>query len=186
MSPSRKTVVQFLAYLVIGGLSFLVELGSFELSLVAALPLPLASVLSFVLADVANYFLCIRLAFVAGRFSLQKEILRLAGIVLVGLSLNTAMVVLLSLRFGVAPVGAKVLTLPIVLIWSFLGRKFLVFHLDKVPEIVQAAANTVEGRSRSTAPGSPAAREPPVRGRRRARPSAPTWSRARSTARSAS
>src|SRR5262249_549492 len=65
MSLSRATVVQFLSYLVVGGLSFLVELGTFKLALAAALPLPPASVLSFALANVANYFLCIKLSFVA-------------------------------------------------------------------------------------------------------------------------
>ncbi len=135
---SRIMLTQFMMYLLVGGLSFFVELSSFQGMLFMYVPLVVASVLSFILANIANYFISLRLAFVSGRFGLGVELLRLLIIVLVGLALNTLIVVVLVNGMNVLPALAKVLTLPVVLLWNFLGRSLLVFQRNMLPTSIES------------------------------------------------
>ena len=57
--------MQFFLYLIVGGLSFLVEIGVFVALRRAAMPVIAASVASYVVATLANYLLSILLAFQA-------------------------------------------------------------------------------------------------------------------------
>jgi putative flippase GtrA len=119
--------MQFLLYLIVGGLSFLVELTAFIALQTAAIAVIPASVASFIVATVANYLLSITLAFIPGRFRRHAELARFLAVVLVGLALNTAAVWFFAYPLGIPPVAAKVGAVPIVLIWNYLGRRLLVF-----------------------------------------------------------
>jgi putative flippase GtrA len=123
-------VAQFSWYLVVGGLAFFVDIGVFvALSRLGVTLIP-ASIAGFVLATIANYFLSYFLAFQRGRFGRTHELARLFLVAGVGLVLNTAIVWLLAELLDVPPVIAKVVAVPIVLVWNFLGRRLFVFHRD--------------------------------------------------------
>jgi putative flippase GtrA len=129
--------MQFFLYLIVGGLSFVVEIVTFIALRRASMPVIPASVMSFIVATVANYLLSIVLAFQRGRFRRHVEMLRFLTVVLVGLALNTAFVWLFVYPFSMQPVVAKIAAVPIVLIWNYLGRRMLVFD-DHVPAPVQS------------------------------------------------
>ncbi len=129
--------MQFFLYLIVGGLSFLVEIGAFVALRRAAMPVIPASVTSFIVATVANYLLSVMFAFQRGRFRRHVELLRFLTVVLVGLALNTALVWWFVYPLAIDPTIAKIAAVPIVLIWNYLGRRMLVFD-DRVPTSVQS------------------------------------------------
>lgn len=126
----RRTDIraQFAWYLVVGGLSFGVDIGAFVALQALATPVLAASALSFTAATGANYVLSYLLAFERGRFSRSTEIRRLLVVALVGLALNTGLVWLFVSMTPMTPVAAKVLAVPLVLAWNFLGRRWFVFR----------------------------------------------------------
>ncbi len=123
-------VAQFSWYLLVGGLAFFVDIGVFVTLSGLGVALIPASIAGFVLATVANYFLSYLLAFQRGRFGRTHELVRLFLVAGVGLVLNTSIVWVLAALLDVPPVIAKVVAVPIVLVWNFLGRRLLVFHRD--------------------------------------------------------
>ena len=131
--------MQFFLYLIVGGLSFLVEIGTFVALRHAAMAVIPASVTSFIVATVANYLLSILLAFERGRFRRHVELARFFIVVLVGLALNTALVWLFAYPLAIHPTVAKIAAVPIVLIWNYLGRRLLVFD-DRIPVSMGVAA----------------------------------------------
>jgi len=133
--------MQFFFYLIVGGLSFLVELTTFIALRAAATAVIPASVASSVVATVANYLLSVTLAFVPGRFRRQAELARFLVVVLIGLGLNTTAVWLFAYPLAIPPVAAKIGAVPIVLIWNYLGRRLLVFDA-RVPAGVRALIET--------------------------------------------
>jgi putative flippase GtrA len=127
--------MQFFLYLIVGGLSFWVDIGAFVGLRLIDVPVIPASIISFLLATVANYLLSILLAFERGRFRRQVELLRFMVVVLVGLGLNTFLVWVLVYPLSVHPTAAKVLAVPFVLVWNYLGRRLLVFS-ERIPHRV--------------------------------------------------
>src|SRR5262249_19053965 len=113
--------MQFSLYLVVGGLSFFVDIGAFISLRAMEVPVIPASVMSFSLATVANYFLCIVLAFERGRFRGYNRLLRFLVVVLVGLGFNTLLVWCFVYLLSIHPTAAKIFAVPIVLIWNYLG-----------------------------------------------------------------
>jgi putative flippase GtrA len=137
--------MQFLLYLVVGGLSFCVDIGVFVLLQAGAVPVIPASITGFVAATGANYVLSTWLAFQAGRFRRSVEVARFLGVVLVGLALNTGFVWLFVYPLGVHPTVAKIVAVPLVLVWNYLGRRILVFH-HNVPLPVRAWLSRAQRR----------------------------------------
>ena len=129
--------MQFFLYLIVGGLSFVVEIGVFVALRRAAMPVIAASVASFLVATLANYLLSILLAFQSGRFRRGTELTRFLVVVLVGLALNTALVWCFAFPLAIQPTIAKIAAVPIVLIWNYLGRRALVFD-GRVPVPVRS------------------------------------------------
>ncbi|MGA8552638.1 MAG: GtrA family protein [Stellaceae bacterium] len=124
--------MQFFLYLIVGGLSFVVEIGVFVALRRAAMPVIAASVASFLVATIANYLLSILLAFQSGRFRRRVELTRFLVVVLVGLALNTALVWCFAYPLAIQPTVAKIAAVPIVLAWNYLGRRALVFS-NRIP-----------------------------------------------------
>jgi putative flippase GtrA len=151
--------MQFILYLIVGGLSFFVELAAFiglRSASVAVIP---ASVTSFIIATIANYLLSIALALVPGRFRRGAELARFLGVVLVGLGLNTLVVWVLAYPLAIPPVVAKVSAVPIVLVWNYLGRRLFVFDA-RVPTGI-AALVELASRARPALPEEAALTERP-------------------------
>jgi dolichol-phosphate mannosyltransferase len=124
--------MQFFLYLIVGGLSFVVEIGVFVALRRTATPIIAASVASFLVATIANYLLSILLAFQSGRFRRSAELTRFLIVVLVGLGLNTGLVWCFAYPLAIQPTIAKIAAVPIVLIWNYLGRRALVFS-NRIP-----------------------------------------------------
>jgi putative flippase GtrA len=127
---------QFFLYLIVGGLSFFVDIGAFILLRVIEVPVIPASVTSFGLGTAANYLLSVLLAFERGRFRRSTEMLRFLSVVLIGLGLNTVLVWCFVYRFSIHPTAAKIAVVPIVLIWNYLGRRLFVFS-NNIPVAVR-------------------------------------------------
>jgi putative flippase GtrA len=120
-------MVQLGLYLVVGGICFVIDIGGFIALRLCNVPILTASVLSFITATLFNYVLCCGFVFRRGRFSRPEEIIRLFIISLVGLGLNTAVVLLLAGILKLDPTLAKILAVVPVFAWNFLGRRALVF-----------------------------------------------------------
>jgi len=129
--------MQFFLYLIVGGLSFYVDIGAFIALRATEVPVIPASVTSFGLATAANYFLSVVLAFERGRFRCSIEMLRFLSVVLVGRGLNTLPVRCFVYRFSIHPAVAKITAVPVVLVWNYLGRRLFVFR-NEIPVAVRA------------------------------------------------
>jgi putative flippase GtrA len=95
------------------------------------------SVTNFSLARISNYLQSVVLVFERGRFRRSMEMLRFLSVVLVGLGFNTLLVWCFVYRFLIHPAAAKIVAVPIVLIWNYLGRRLFVFGND-IPVAVRA------------------------------------------------
>src|SRR5436190_8015419 len=129
--------MQFFFYLIVGGLSFFVDIGAFVAMRAIEVPVIAASISSFILATAGNYLLSILLGFERGRFRRHMEMLRFLAVVLVGLGLNTLLVWFFVYPLSMHPTVAKIVAVPIVLVWNYLGRRLLVFG-NQVPVAVRA------------------------------------------------
>ena len=127
MSARNLVLVQMGLYLIVGGICFVIDVGGFIALRLCKLPILTASALSFVIATLFNYMLCCGLVFRRGRLSRPEEIIRLFIIALVGLGLNTAIVLLLAMILKFDPTVAKTLAVVPVFAWNFLGRRAIVF-----------------------------------------------------------
>jgi putative flippase GtrA len=149
--------MQFFLYLVVGGLSFFVDIGVFVLLRMAEMSVIPASIVSFIAATAANYNLSTALAFQSGRFRRRTELARFLGVVLVGLMLNTGLVWCFVYPLGLNPTVAKIVAVPIVLVWNYLGRRLLVFH-HRLPTPMLKWLSSAR-RTRRTAAARSAARQ---------------------------
>jgi putative flippase GtrA len=129
--------MQFFLYLIIGGLSFFVDIGTFIALRAIAVPVIPASVTGFSVATAVNYLLCLVLAFERGRFRRSTEMLRFLSVVLVALGLNILFVWCFIYWLSIHPTAAKIIAVPIVLVWNYLGRRRLVFGKE-IPAAVRA------------------------------------------------
>ena len=147
--PGRHlAMVQLGLYLIVGGICFFIDIGCFIALRLCNLPILTSSALSFITATLFNYVLCCGFVFRRGRFSRPEEIIRLFIIALVGLGLNTAVVLLLAEILKLDPTLAKILAVVPVFAWNFLGRRALVF--DGTPPAAMAVLAKSQGAGRSS------------------------------------
>jgi putative flippase GtrA len=138
-------LLQLAFYLVVGGICFCIDIGGFVALRYFKVPILTASATSFVTATLANYLLCCAFVFRSGRFSRSEELLRLFGIAVIGLGLNSAVVWLLAEILGVDPTVAKILAVFPVFAWNYLGRRTAVF--DGTPSVAMTLlAERIRGR----------------------------------------
>jgi glycosyltransferase involved in cell wall biosynthesis len=119
--------VQFLLYVIIGGMAAAVNFFAFLALLQSGLPLDLAAPLAFAGAAVVNYLLCVSILFRhKARWSSVTEVtIYLLVVMLVGL-IDYTITKSLSMM-GIAPGLAKLGAAFSVLLLNFLGRRFFVF-----------------------------------------------------------
>lgn len=140
----RIALLQFAAYVIVGGICFSIDITGFVIFLYLGLGILTASAISFATATVANYLLCCIFVFQRGRFSRSEELLRLFAIAVIGLSLNSAMVWLLAEVLGFNPILAKILAVFPVLAWNYLGRRSMVFGGAPSTIMIKAAKGARE------------------------------------------
>jgi putative flippase GtrA len=106
---------------------------SFVILRLSGLPILPASALSFVTATLVNYSLCCTFFFRRGRFSRPEEIARLFLIALVGLGLNSLVVLFLARILEFNPTLSKIVAVSPVFAWNYFGRRKLVFEENLSP-----------------------------------------------------
>jgi len=130
----QKIVVQFLRYLVVGGVAFAADFGTLTLLHgVFHIHYLVANAGGFIAGLLVNYFLSIRWVFDQRRLrNPWMEFLAFAGIGLLGLLINEASMYLLvdkvELQYQIAKVGAT----GISLVWNFGARKVMLFQRSEV------------------------------------------------------
>ncbi len=125
--------LQFVLYLFVGGISSVIDIGGFAVLQYAGVAYLAASTLSFIAATILNYILSYVLAFTRGKHSPRSEIIRFWLVSLVGLLINTAVVWLLVKALAAPPIWGKVVAVPVVLVWNFIGRRLFVFSKELPP-----------------------------------------------------
>ena len=133
---------QFAWYLIVGGLAFFVDIGCFVFLRQLAFPVIPSSVASFITATLANYFLSYFLAFAHRRFGRLQEVTRFFAVALMGLGMNTFILWLLITSTATPPTAAKVIAVPFVLGWNFLGRRWFVFR-PELPALTYGLTSAV-------------------------------------------
>ena len=116
-------------YVVVGGLSALVDWGFFALFLYAfELHYLIAGTISFVLATGANYFLSVRFVFGAGRRKRAERIFLLYVVSLVGIGLNLGMLTVGIDILHTHEMVSKIMATGMALGWNFAARYYFVFQ----------------------------------------------------------
>jgi putative flippase GtrA len=126
-APKAPIPIQFLIYLIIGGISAICNLVIFLLLQRRGIDINLSLPTAFILAALINYLLCVAFLFRhKARWSSTAEILvYLVVVVLVGLLDFGATKLFLSL--GTVPWAAKAVGCLIGLAFNFAGRRYFVF-----------------------------------------------------------
>lgn len=143
--PKVPAPIQFVFYVLIGGISALINLAVFLAlfhSGMAALP---AALIAFVGAAVVNYALSVAILFrSAAQWGKFQELAIYAAIVAV-LGLVDSYGTHALLGAGLSPVGAKLLATGVGLVLNFLARKYLVFYEKPNPDWKPQSSGKVEG-----------------------------------------
>jgi dolichol-phosphate mannosyltransferase len=119
--------IQFLAYLVVGGTSALLNLSVFVVLYASGLSLTGAALTAFGLAAALNYVLCIVILFRhRARWTAPTEVLVYAALVAVAALVDVTVTRSLVAE-GLSPILAKALAAAFGVFLNFIGRRFFVF-----------------------------------------------------------
>jgi glycosyltransferase involved in cell wall biosynthesis len=123
--------IQFLAYLIVGGISAVANLVGFLVLLSMRVSIVKAVGISFVMAAALNYFLCIGLLFRhKARWNASLEILMYVAVVAAVGFLDIACT-RLFFALGAAPWFAKSLSSVFGLVFNYIGRRLVVFPASR-------------------------------------------------------
>jgi glycosyltransferase involved in cell wall biosynthesis len=127
--PYCPPYIQFLAYLFVGGVAAVVNLFAFLLLYSIGMPLAIAAPIAFVLAAAVNYLLSV--TFVFRHKAKWESILEIFIYCLVVLALAALdlFITKLFLTAGSSPALAKIMATALVLIFNFMGRRYIIFPL---------------------------------------------------------
>ena len=127
--------IQFLRYLFVGGLAFVVDFGAlWAFTSVLGVHYLVSTALAFVLGLSTNYALSVTWIFKQHRLASRKgEFLAFALIGLAGLAFNEVGMWLLTGGMGLDYRLAKLLTTGFVFLWNFVARRYLLFGATKTP-----------------------------------------------------
>ena len=119
-------IVQFLRFLVVGGISFSVDFGLFTLLFAGGVPHLLASATSFSLSVILNYVLSRRFVFEANEnVSVAREFILYVLLNIIALGLNTVVLYVCSDLGSLNPLLGKIVATAVVLVYNFVSRKLL-------------------------------------------------------------
>lgn len=134
MTPNVKidsTIIrQFGRFLIVGGLSFTMDFGLFTLLYFIGVPYLIASITSFSLSVILNYWLSRKFVFdVQEGVSIAKEFTAYAALNVIALGLNTLILYVCAEFLGFNPIIGKIIATGVVLIFNFITRKALIEKL---------------------------------------------------------
>jgi putative flippase GtrA len=126
---TKRTSIQLVKYVGVGGSAALVEWSSFALLVGPAHLHYLAAVtVSFFAATAVNYVLSARFVFVRGRHPAHKELFLLYLVSAIGLVLNLILMSFFVGYLSIHAMPAKIASTGIVFFWNFGSRKLWVFE----------------------------------------------------------
>jgi len=120
--------LQFIFYLLIGGVAAIVNLEAFLYLLSAGISIPVAAAIAFVVAAGVNYYLSIALLFRhRARWNTLMELLTYTGVV-IGVGIFDVISTQFFVTSGSSPGVAKIIATALGLILNFSGRRYIVFR----------------------------------------------------------
>lgn len=126
---NSNLLVQLFRYVIVGGLSFIVDYGLlYVLTEYVGLYYIVSATLSFIVGLTVNYYISVRWVF--GQSKLQNKPVEFsiyAIIGIIGLLFNNILMYIFTDLFHVYYLFSKLITAAIVLIWNFVGRKYILF-----------------------------------------------------------
>jgi glycosyltransferase involved in cell wall biosynthesis len=126
-APRAPIPIQLFLYLFIGGLAALINIGVFALLTSVAIPVSIAAAISFVVAAIGNYILCILILFRhRARWKTATEIMIYALVVLVAGVIDVT-ITSFAVSQNTPLIEAKIIATVTVFLLNFLGRRFFVF-----------------------------------------------------------
>ena len=127
--PHCPPYIQFAGYLFVGGAAAIVNFWTFVLLYSVGVPLEIAAPVAFIVAAAANYLLSILFVFRhKAKWGSIGEIAVYCIVVLCGAALDL-FITKLFVSLGSPPKNAKITATALVLIFNFVGRRYLVFPL---------------------------------------------------------
>jgi putative flippase GtrA len=133
VAPTGDTHIQFLRYLIVGGLAFGVDFGTlWGLSSGLGIHYLVSAAIAFLLGLAVNYLLSTVWVFSQRRMlDRRREFFVFAGIGVLGLGLNELGLWILAGGVGLDYRIAKLFTTGVVFAWNFIARKVVLFS-DKI------------------------------------------------------
>jgi putative flippase GtrA len=126
---TKRSSIQLVKYVGVGGSAALVEWSSFALLIGPAQLHYLAAVtVSFLTATAVNYVLSARFVFVRGRHPAHKELFLLYLVSAIGLVLNLLFMSFFVGHLSIHAMPAKIASTGMVFFWNFGSRKLWVFE----------------------------------------------------------
>jgi len=121
--------IQFLRYIIVGGVSFVVDYGLlYLLTEYAGIHYILSATLSFIAGLIVNYVISINWIFRHSKLSNKTVEFTIYGIIgVVGLLFNNLLLFLFTDIFQFHYMISKLIAAAIVLFWNFVGRKVILF-----------------------------------------------------------
>ena len=129
----KKIVIEAIKYLIVGGICTVLDfLLLFVLKDNLHINYILAATISFSASVILNYFLCTFWIFKTRVLKSRKsEFLVYIMISMIGLFINISLIWLFTELLRITVLFSKALGTPVVLLWNFLARKFLL-HTIKI------------------------------------------------------
>jgi putative flippase GtrA len=128
IAGSRLGLVQFGRFVIAGGISAGIELGSlFVMVKVAGFHYLWANAIAFIFANIVNYIFSRAWVYGSGKYLLGVEI---GGFILagaIGLLINQAVLFLLFQKARLPLLPAKVAAITFTIFWNFFSKKHIVF-----------------------------------------------------------
>lgn len=125
-----RTGIQFLRYIIVGGIAFLVDFGSlYILTDYIGIYYLISAAIAFILGLIANYFFSISWVFNKRTFDNKPfEFGVFAIIGIMGLGLNEILIWFFTAELSFYYLISKILTAIIILFWNFFARKLTLFR----------------------------------------------------------
>jgi len=129
-NDTNDWIVQFFRYIMVGGVSFVVDYGLlYLLTEYAEIHYILSATLSFIAGLIVNYKISTNWIFRHSKLSSKTVEFTIYGIIgVVGLLLNNLLLFMFTDIFHVHYMVSKLIVAAIVMIWNFVGRKYILFN----------------------------------------------------------